>query len=105
MELGSKKTMCQKERIIELYNQGKTYREISKEARISPHDIGIILNKAIEEKKTEGEEGIKQDNNNDGGKNEQEEHLSLSTKAYKLGHQQVNIVGYSKGGLDARIPR
>jgi hypothetical protein len=66
------------------YNQGRTYHEISKEARISPCDIGIILNKAIEEKKTEGEEGIKQDNNNDGGKNEQEEHLSLSTKAYKL---------------------
>jgi DNA-directed RNA polymerase specialized sigma subunit len=27
------------------YNQGKTYREISKVARISPRDIGIILNK------------------------------------------------------------
>jgi hypothetical protein len=35
------------------YNQGKTYREISKEARISPRDIGVILNKVIEEK-TEG---------------------------------------------------
>ncbi len=32
------------------YNQGKTYREISKVARISPRDIGVILNKAIEEK-------------------------------------------------------
>ena len=32
------------------YNQGKTYREISKELRISPHDIGFILNKAVEEK-------------------------------------------------------
>ena len=32
------------------YNQGKTYREISKEARISPRDIRVILNKAIEEK-------------------------------------------------------
>jgi DNA-directed RNA polymerase specialized sigma subunit len=32
------------------YNQGKTYREIFKEARISPRDIGVILNKAIEEK-------------------------------------------------------
>jgi hypothetical protein len=35
------------------YNQGKTYREISKEARISPRDIGVILNKVMEEK-TEG---------------------------------------------------
>ena len=41
--------------VIELYyNQGKTYREISREARISPCDIGIILNKAVQEKMTEG---------------------------------------------------
>jgi DNA-directed RNA polymerase specialized sigma subunit len=33
------------------YNQGETYREISKVARISPCDIGVILNKRIEEKK------------------------------------------------------
>ena len=45
--------------VIDLYNQGKTYREISKEARISPRDIGVILNKVIEEKTEEGE-GIKQ---------------------------------------------
>jgi DNA invertase Pin-like site-specific DNA recombinase len=36
--------------VIDLYNQGKTYREISKEARISPRDIGVILNKAVEDK-------------------------------------------------------
>jgi DNA-directed RNA polymerase specialized sigma subunit len=36
------------------YNQGKTYREISKEARLSPRDIGVILNKVVEEKKTKG---------------------------------------------------
>jgi DNA invertase Pin-like site-specific DNA recombinase len=40
--------------VIDLYNQGKTYREIAKEARISPRDIGIILNKVDEEKKTDG---------------------------------------------------
>jgi DNA invertase Pin-like site-specific DNA recombinase len=39
--------------VLELYNQGKTYREISKETRISPRDIGVILNRVIEEK-TEG---------------------------------------------------
>src|SRR5215203_1507436 len=55
------------------YNQGKTYREISKEARISPRDIRVILNKAIEEK-TKEEEGI----------NQQDQHLSLSAQAYKL---------------------
>src|SRR5918992_5126290 len=70
--------------VVDLYNQGKTYREISKVARISPRDIGIILNKAIEEK-TEREEGIKQNNNNGGEKNqEQEQHLSLAAQAYKL---------------------
>src|SRR5215211_1110352 len=30
---------------------GKTYREISKVARISPRDIEVILNKVIEQKK------------------------------------------------------
>ena len=61
--------------VLDLYNQGKTYREISKEARISPRDIGVILNKAVEEK-TEAKG--QQDNNTDTVKN-QEQHLSLST--------------------------
>ena len=48
-------TRQERERLVlEHYNQGKTYREISKEARISPRDIGVILNKVVEEKKTEG---------------------------------------------------
>jgi hypothetical protein len=66
--------------VIELYyNQGKTYRQISKEARISPRDIGIILNKVIEEKT----EGLKE-SQNDTEKNQQQQPLSLSTQAYKL---------------------
>ena len=79
-------TRQERERLVlELYNQGKTYREISKEARISPRDIGVILNKVIEEKKTEGfkEEQRQQDNNSD-AENNQEQQLSLSTQAYKL---------------------
>ena len=36
------------------YNQGNTIREIAKEARMSFRDIGVILNKVIEDKKTEG---------------------------------------------------
>jgi hypothetical protein len=35
-------------------NEGKNQYEIGKEARISSTDIGIILNKAVEEKSTEG---------------------------------------------------
>src|SRR5215204_3388321 len=69
------------------YNQGKTYREISKVARISPRDIGVILNK-VSEGKTKGEEGIKQQDNNSAEKNQnqeqQQQQLSLSAQAYKL---------------------
>src|ERR687890_1459702 len=76
-------TRQERERLVlELYyNQGKTYREISKEARISPRDIGVILNKGIEEKT----EGLKeeQQEDNDSDKN-QEQHSTLSTQAYKL---------------------
>jgi transposase len=73
--------------VIDLYNQGKTYREISKEARISPRDIGVILNKVMEEK-TEGlkEEQLQQEDNNINADNNQEQQrrLSLSTQSYKL---------------------
>jgi hypothetical protein len=64
--------------VLDLYNQGKTIREIAKEVRMSFRDIGAILNKTVEEKT----EGIKQNNNNGGEKNQ--EHLSLSSQAYKL---------------------
>src|SRR5215208_5194126 len=65
------------------YNQGKTYREISKVARISPRDIGVILNKVIEEK-TAREEGIKQDDGKKNQEQEQQRQLSLFAQAYKL---------------------
>jgi hypothetical protein len=69
--------------VIDLYNKGNTYREISKEARISPREIGVILNKGMEEKKTEAKG--QQDNNTDTENNqEQEQQPSLSTQAYKL---------------------
>jgi hypothetical protein len=83
-------TRQERERLVlDLYNQGKTYREIAKDARISPRDIGVILNKVIKEKtKQSKEEGIKQqDDNNDAGENkeqEQQQHPSLSAQAYKL---------------------
>jgi hypothetical protein len=82
-------TRKERERLVlDLYNQGKTIREIAKEARISFRDTGVILNKIIEEK-AEGskEEGIKQQDDNDAEENKQQEqhlHLSLSAQAYKL---------------------
>jgi DNA-directed RNA polymerase specialized sigma subunit len=38
--------------VLDLYNQDKNYREIAEEARISPRDIGVIVDKAIKEKET-----------------------------------------------------
>jgi hypothetical protein len=61
--------------VLDLYNQGNTIRGIAKEARISPRYIGIILNKVVEEEKTEG---LKE------GEQQEVEHLSLSTQSYKL---------------------
>jgi ssRNA-specific RNase YbeY (16S rRNA maturation enzyme) len=47
-------TRQERERLVlNLYSQGKTYHEISKVARISPRDIWVILDKAIEEKAEE----------------------------------------------------
>jgi transposase len=62
------------------YNQGKTYREICKEARISPRYIGVILNKVIE-KKTEG---LKEQDDAEKNQQEEEQHLSTAAEAYKL---------------------
>jgi hypothetical protein len=71
--------------VLELYNQGKTIREIAKEVRISFRDIGIILNKTLEEKTEASKEEQGQDNNNNGVENNQQEpHLSLAAQAYKL---------------------
>jgi hypothetical protein len=67
-------TRQERERLVlELYNQGKTIREIAKQARMSFRDIGIILNKAVEEKA----EGLKE-------QHEEIQQLSLSSQAYKL---------------------
>jgi hypothetical protein len=74
-------TRQERERLVlELYNQGKTYRQIAKEARISPRDIGVILNKVMEEKKTEG---LKEELT-EYAENDPEQQLSLSAQAYKL---------------------
>jgi hypothetical protein len=55
--------------VLDLYNQGKSTRQIAEEARMSFRDIGAILDKAEEEKETN---------------NEHAEKMSQSTQAYKL---------------------
>jgi hypothetical protein len=68
-------------RVLALYNQGKTIREIAKEVRMSFRDIGAILNKTVEEKAG----GIKQqDDAEEHREQEQQQYLSLSAQAYKL---------------------
>src|SRR5215216_768792 len=65
-------TRQEKERlVIDLYNQGRTIRDIAKELRMSFRDIGSIL------KKASGEMEEKQDK-------EQSPLLSPSTQAYRL---------------------
>jgi hypothetical protein len=72
--MSSIRTRQERERLVlELYNQGKTIREIAKEVRMSFRDIGVILNKAVEEKT----EGLKE-------QHEEIQQLSVSSQAYKL---------------------
>src|SRR5215207_8666950 len=56
--------------VIDLYNQGKTIREISKEARMSFRDIGAILKKASGEREENPDK--------------ERSLLSPSTQAYRL---------------------
>jgi predicted transcriptional regulator len=66
-------TKEEKERhVIDLYSQGKTYRQIAEEVRISPNDIHAILKKKEEEK------------NNNAVTNNQKQRQELSSKAYEL---------------------
>jgi hypothetical protein len=65
--------------VIDLYNQGKTIRDISKEARMSFRDIGTIL------KKASGEREENQDK-------KQSSLLSPSTQAYRLFSKGKNLI-------------
>jgi transposase len=79
-------TRQERERLVRmLYSQGKNIREIAKEARMSFRDIGVILNKVMEQENEGLKEVIKQqDNNNIDAAKEKEKELSPSTQAYKL---------------------
>jgi hypothetical protein len=68
--------------VLELCNEGKTKHEIAKDARISFGDIGVILNKAVEEKRTEGSK--EEQDNNIVGKNDQKKNAYIYPQAYKL---------------------
>ena len=69
--------------VLDLYNQNKTYREIAQQLRISPRDIGAILNKAAaqaaQEKERDKEEPKYQNQNENNNNNN-----SLPARAYDL---------------------
>jgi DNA-binding CsgD family transcriptional regulator len=69
-------------RVIDLYSQGKTYRQIAEEVRISPNDIHTILKKKEEEK------------TNSIVTNNQEQQQELSSKTYQL---------FSKGKTSVQV--
>src|SRR5215217_2679158 len=64
--------------VIDLYNQGRTIREIAKELRMSFRDIGSIL------KKASGEKEENQD--------KEQSLLSPSTQAYRLFSKGKNLI-------------
>jgi DNA-binding CsgD family transcriptional regulator len=71
-------------KILDLYNQGNTYKEIAETVRVSPRDIKPVLEKA--EKEREKELRINtQEGNNDRSENRQtQKKTSTSTQAYRL---------------------
>jgi hypothetical protein len=70
------------ELVIDLYNQGRTIRDIAKEVRMSFRDIGVVLKKEEKEKERQKRQ---LDNNMSNTKNNCNlGRLSLSTQAYEL---------------------
>ena len=67
--------------VLDLYNQGKTIRDIAKEVRISFRDIGAVLKK--EEEKERQKRHLENNLASSGSDNDQRD-SSSSTQAYKL---------------------
>ena len=69
-------TKPEKERlVIELYEQGKTYRDIAKEVHMSPGDISSIIKRHTGEPQADAEKGKQQ---------QQEQEQTIDTKVFKL---------------------
>ena len=79
-------TRQEKEKLIlDLYNEGKTYKQIAETARVSPRDIKPVLEKA--EKEREKELGINTQegtNASTGNQNQTQKKTSISSQAYRL---------------------
>ena len=68
--------------VLDLYNQGKTIREIAKEIRMSFRNIGTVLKK--EEKEKERQKRQLENNIASSGSDNDQKDSSSSTQAYKL---------------------
>ena len=68
--------------VLDLYNQGKTIREIAKDLRISFRDIGTVLKK--EEEKERQKRQLENNTTTTADSNSTQPGMSLSTQAYKL---------------------
>ncbi|HZE78488.1 MAG TPA: hypothetical protein VE089_08070 [Nitrososphaeraceae archaeon] len=68
--------------VLDLYSQGKTYKQIAQEIRISPRDIGTILNNAAGQEKDKAAAAEQNENNN----------KSLSTQAFQSFRDGENLV-------------
>src|SRR5215207_5469661 len=79
-------TRQEKEKLIlDLYNQGNTYKQIAEIVRVSPRDIKPVIEKA--EKEREKELGINTregDNGSTGNQNQIQKKTSTSSQAYRL---------------------
>lgn len=78
-----------KDLVLDLYNQGRTYREIAEEARMSPLDMGTIVNNAAKEKEMEKAKEY-QDTRRADEKKQEELHLTLSIQGF------LNLAIYSE---------
>jgi hypothetical protein len=68
--------------VVELRKEGKNYRQIAKEAQVSPRDIKLILHKY-------GVDGISGNASADSGKEDSDSFMPISTKAYKLFSEEM----------------
>ena len=76
-------------RVLELYDQGKSTREIAKELRMSLRDIGFILKKG---QVNHGIVTIMDDGNNSNSNNNNKPSNEKATQAYKLFSQEKKPV-------------
>src|SRR5215207_5248364 len=78
-------TRQEKEKLIlDLYNEGKTYKQIAETARVSPRDLKPVLEKAEKEREKELGINTQEGNNGSTGNQNQTQKTSISSQAYRL---------------------